>query len=68
MSSIYGNAASGIGTAANNYANQSLYANRTNTLMLCRYGGGTSGPAYAGTDSAYTNPATWIVLRASSNA
>ena len=33
MSSIYGNAASGIGTAANNYANQSLYSTRTNALM-----------------------------------
>ena len=40
--SIYGNAASGIGTAANNKANQSLYAQRygltnpgsgTNSLM-----------------------------------
>ena len=28
MSSIYGNTASGIGTAANNYANQSLYSQR----------------------------------------
>ena len=33
LSSIYGNTASGIGTAANNYANQSLYSSRTNALM-----------------------------------
>ena len=39
LSSIYGNTASGIGTAANNYANQSLYRDRTNTLMG-GYGGG----------------------------
>ena len=36
LSSIYGNTATGIGTAANNYASQSLYAQRyglTNPLM-----------------------------------
>ena len=31
--SAYGNAAKGIGNAVNNYENNSLYTNRTNTLM-----------------------------------
>jgi hypothetical protein len=33
QSSIYGNLGKGIGNAANNYANNSLYADRTNALM-----------------------------------
>jgi hypothetical protein len=33
QTSIYGNLGKGIGDAANNYANNSLYQNRTNALM-----------------------------------
>ena len=42
QSSIYGNLGKGLGNAANNYANNSLYANRTNALMG-GYGGGGGG-------------------------
>lgn len=42
QTSIYGNAAQGIGNAVNNYANTKLYTDRTNALMG-GYGGG--GPA-----------------------
>ena len=33
LTNIYGNAASGIGNAVNNYANNSIYGSRTNALM-----------------------------------
>lgn len=58
QTSIYGNAAQGIGNAVNNYANNSLYQNRTNALM-----GGYTGPGttYASLDPRGTSiaPNTW---------
>ena len=50
QSSIYGNLGKGIGNAANNYANNSLYADRTNKLM----GGYTPGASWASLNT--TNP------------
>ena len=41
QASIYGDAAKGIGNIANNYANQSLYQQKTNALM--GYGGVETG-------------------------
>jgi hypothetical protein len=50
LSSIYGNAAKGVGDSVNNYMNNSLYANRTNALM----GGYGSDPSWASLNR--TNP------------
>jgi hypothetical protein len=50
QSSIYGNLGKGIGNAANNYANNSLYEDRTNKLM----GGYTPGASWASLNT--TNP------------
>jgi hypothetical protein len=44
QASIYGNTASGLSNIGNNYANQSLYQNRTNAL----YGGGMSSGSTSG--------------------
>jgi hypothetical protein len=60
QTSIYGNVAQGIGNAANNYANNSLYADRTNALM----GGYNGNP---GTLTSYPNPAGGLPYYSSSN-
>ena len=60
QTSIYGNAAQGLGNAVNNYANNSLYADRTNALM----GGYNGNP---GTLTSYPNPAGGQPYYSSSN-
>jgi hypothetical protein len=62
LSSIYGNAAKGVGNAANQYLNTSLYADRTNALM-----GGGGGGGGGGTLTSYANPAGGAPYYSSSN-
>ena len=60
QTSIYGNAAQGIGNAVNSYLNNSLYTDRTNALM----GGYNGNP---GTLTSYPNPAGGQPYYSSSN-
>jgi hypothetical protein len=54
LSSIYGNAAQGVGNSINNYANNSLYADRTNALM--NYGNPGARAAGVQSSSGTYNP------------